>query len=125
MRISDWSSDVCSSDLGQLEVAVVQRLGQDFLGQQQRDEQLGAPLQVGERREHVSRDHGTDRALEHGDAVQLDARGVGDRGDLLRRLRTPGLLEIDREHVEIGSSSCWDRGKQYAELSMVAESLTK
>src|SRR3546814_7066060 len=94
MRISDWSSDVCSSDLvgvggageahrarravaaeelhavlvqgdaqagavghGQLEVAVVQRLGQDFLGQQQRAEQLGAPLQVGERRrseEHTS-----------------------------------------------------------------------
>src|SRR3546814_6484269 len=84
---------------GQLEVAVVQRLGQDFLGQQQRAEQLGAPLQVGERREHVRRDHGTDRALEHGAAVQLDARGVGDRGNLLRRIRTTGLLELDREHV--------------------------
>src|SRR3546814_12562545 len=111
MRISDWSSDVCSSDLvgvggageahrarravaaeelhavlvqgdaqagavghGQLEVAVVQRLGQDFLGQQQRAEQLGAPLQVGERREHVRRDHGTDRAL------RSEERRVGKEG---------------------------------------------
>src|SRR3546814_15136379 len=65
MRISDWSSDVCSSDLGALEAAVKQR---DRQALQPLGQSLGADVrELGgevERRERFNRDSGILRELE-------------------------------------------------------------
>lgn len=83
----------------QVEILVFERRGQDLLGQQQRAEQLGAPLQLAEGGEHVRRGDGADRALQHGAAIQLDVRRIGNGSHLLRRAQAAGLLGLDGEHV--------------------------
>eukprot|EP01136_Pigoraptor_vietnamica_P034701 Opistho-1_new@98981 len=83
----------------QLEVFVLQGLCQDFFGQQQRAEQLGAPLQLAERGKHMGRCHGAHRAFEHGAAVQLDAGGIGNGGHLQGLQQSARLLDLHGEHI--------------------------
>src|SRR3546814_21121476 len=110
MRISDWSSDVCSSDLVVVEVAVVVR----------RDPLDLVPLDLIDTAEH------------------LGFRLVGLRiagGPLAcvfagRRARVLGLAAGRREvdlvrQQEIGSASCRERVCQYVSISVVAASLNK
>src|SRR3546814_11357912 len=103
MRISDWSSDVCSSDLRQLHAAVARCLGT---------------------RDAERIDAATDLALVAHDAVE---RG-GVEVDLLRRGRAGGRRRGQRcatqrqrivpdlgelRGIEIGRASGRERGGQY------------
>src|SRR3546814_10803118 len=54
MRISDWSSDVCSSDLLIPAPVIIRRLGMDHLGERQ-VELLVEQLEAGERAGHQAR----------------------------------------------------------------------
>src|SRR3546814_18688897 len=102
MRISDWSSDVCSSDLKSFDNAI--RL-------------LGPPPAAG----LGSRRHG---------GAQPEAAGTLNavRPALLQ---LPGLLPLGRGpppglgHHPIGRASYRDRVWQYVEFSVVARNLTK
>src|SRR3546814_18221797 len=99
MRISDWSSDVCSSDLHlfaklPLEIAVARR-------QQPRP-----------RRRALGR--GGQARIAKGDVEGQHRRIVGGQ-------RTGGA----EGHVEIGRASCRERVCQYVSIQVVAASLKK
>src|SRR3546814_3526801 len=82
MRISDWSSDVCSSDLGH------QREGG-----------------------HVMGHHGAGADHRPGaDLIAADDRGVGaDRGAAANRRRAELVLALDPGARGIGRASCRER----------------
>src|SRR3546814_15353202 len=118
MRISDWSSDVCSSDLG-ADAEIV-----------------GVALQVAgrrdpwsERREGVARlaagrieTAGPARNVPHAGVVHdRIAENVIPR--LVRRDVAAGTADHDRQ--QIGRASCRERVCQYVELSVVAVALKK
>src|SRR3546814_15540120 len=107
MRISDWSSDVCSSDLAGGKAGLA-------------DEEGGA------RQFHVAGRGGEDHAVggdeldlaEH--RVAIDAAHVGaglKRGGELGFAAGSGLIEI-------GRASCRERGCQYVSISVVAVTFT-
>src|SRR3546814_18112587 len=100
MRISDWSSDVCSSDLASMSSPRQHMPVDDDRSSQ--GELIEAPVQqegfaVGDPPEHVERAAGE---REHADVQHLD----DDQG-------------------EIGRASCRERVCQYVSLSVVAVSL--
>src|SRR3546814_5655525 len=88
MRISDWSSDVCSSDLRQIAAALQSEMGQKALGGRikQRPPRHFAPS----RRAHPSGLHQhIERALGYGDAPDFFNLSARDRlmiGDDRKRL---------------------------------------
>src|SRR3546814_19576039 len=102
MRISDWSSDVCSSDLPFLEVVVeaVLRL---------------AGLQVEETKHQRT-----------GEAHQRGREGNAHAAERMFQPALP-LLEqaVDVVAAEIGRASCRERVCQYGEILVVAEALKK
>src|SRR3546814_19422258 len=105
MRISDWSSDVCSSDLFLDRGLVVVHAGLevvagDFL-QRQEAVAVCAVLDEG----------GFERGFEPGDAALVDV-GL--------------LLFLRRLHdIEIGRASCRERVCQYVYIAVGAVTLTK
>src|SRR3546814_12063185 len=104
MRISDWSSDVCSSDLtpaGFAPRALKRR---------------GFPTPPSTRSGHELR----------GEGDIPDPSGRGDAGRSPRRLPAPCRLQsLDGAGEEIGRASCRGRGGQYGEVSVGAVSLKK
>src|SRR3546814_2279310 len=97
MRISDWSSDVCSSDL---------------LGAQV-DEKFHALRQRIELREksHAGRHQGGPQAA-LGAAARIDVAGLAQRrGGLVDRL--PVEVVVFGQQLEIGRASCRERVWQY------------
>src|SRR3546814_9683662 len=125
MRISDWSSDVCSSDLDHILLeadqrvllALDRRLGEDaggLLERRRRDEAARLQRRLGDaeqdglalRRVLLLFEPGVDRV--HLLAIDLFARqqrgvaAVGDL-DLLQHLANDHLDEIGRAHVELQS----------------------
>src|SRR3546814_13203859 len=104
MRISDWSSDVCSSDLT--------RLGDERFGQRvfaDLVEARGQPQHLG-----LVEPANADRLVERGPAL-------GERAGLVH---DPG---VDPAAVfdQIGRASCRERVCQYVSISVVAVSLQK
>src|SRR3546814_11358330 len=101
MRISDWSSDVCSSDLAaDGEVPTDQRTDTDHgRGRPPVDRQESGRC---ERRQHHS------------------SRGAGELTQGVERLTG---AEVHRD--QIGSASCRERGCQYVSIAVVAVSLKK
>src|SRR3546814_13549331 len=95
MRISDWSSDVCSSDLGPGSAGAAITL----LGQKQRCLRDGPPLGMG-------------RPLRAG----THARRTSARGN---------QIGFQVPNPEIGSASCRERVCQYVSIPAVAVSLKK
>src|SRR3546814_16640445 len=95
MRISDWSSDVCSSDLGLVERAAMATL-------------VGGAERSGEQH--------TERAREHRRLVRqhVAEQIVGD-----------DHVELLRRADEIGRASCRERGCQYGSILVVCVSLKK
>src|SRR3546814_433267 len=81
MRISDWSSDVCSSDLERM------RLGQARLFVEE-----GASADLGR----------FQRTLKENDAAQPIARGVDQQGGVMLRLCGPKAIEIMLQMAELG-----------------------
>src|SRR3546814_16448321 len=106
MRISDWSSDVCSSDLGRVDQISV---GAAVPGHRQFPELafVGAAARIGED------DRQGDLAVAKIVADALAHRlGVGDIVDrVVDELK--GDAEIAAEGVEIGNASCRERVGQY------------
>src|SRR3546814_3391611 len=94
MRISDWSSDVCSSDLP----PVIGAVEADSAAQE-------AGLRAGDR------------------IVRIDGRTMDTfndiQGAVAFNLGKPANLEI----AQIGTASCRERGCQYVSYSVVAVSL--
>src|SRR3546814_2698713 len=90
MRISDWSSDVCSSDLLALDLPPQQRLRRPELGD------------VADHREHDPEtasgrgmQQGTQLAAQQGRAVEADA----DRAPAHRRIRLPAAAPVGQHLV--------------------------
>src|SRR3546814_20511721 len=99
MRISDWSSDVCSSDLRtRLESALAQ-------GRDAATMQLRSQIESGEIKQIV----------EGGDGHYYAIRGDGSR--IATSVPVPAK--------KIGEASCRERGCQYGYISVVAGSLKK
>src|SRR3546814_12254137 len=119
MRISDWSSDVCSSDLRRIEV-----------------EDVADALDVEPARRHVGGDENIDVArlepVEFGDAARLFHVAMNLAGALAMALprlgefahRRLAVAEDDRG-CEIGRASWRDRGGRCVEILEVAVALTK
>src|SRR3546814_15765682 len=113
MRISDWSSDVCSSDLlleqfvaGLVAERVVDRLEAIEIEQEQRGRAIGAP-RLGE------------RLIER----PLHLLAVGEPGQLVEARHSCDLGV--RAALQIGRASCRDRVCQYVSISVGAGSLKK
>src|SRR3546814_13403256 len=108
MRISDWSSDVCSSDLARLDDA--------------RDQPGRAEVAQCDTR-HL--ELAVDTA---GTTGQLTAVPDADPRTVPRHLRQgDGRQEpfFDRNRLELGRASCRERVCQYVSISVVADQLKK
>src|SRR3546814_1265100 len=96
MRISDWSSDVCSSDLGEIYVHVVFEIDCDIGQSEQADRANLLHLrQTGQRRLHR-------RGEEQFDVLGSQARRLGidvelDRGDIRARIDRHVAQRIEAE----------------------------
>src|SRR3546814_17867818 len=127
MRISDWSSDVCSSDLEEKSKAQRELVPASFVegpgGAQQRLQQRLPERQAAE--QHRREDELDDRRLhlDEGVVVQPQGQAAEDaddgRGDQ-RHGRNAALKD-----QEIGKASCRERVCQYVSISVVAVSLKK
>src|SRR3546814_11934281 len=119
MRISDWSSDVCSSDLRR----IVAALGADaakIVGGAVRDTLLGTPVTDVDLATPLRPDEVT-RRLEAAD-VKVVPTGIahgtvtaiasGDRHEITT-LRRDVATDGRRATIEIGNASGWGRGCQY------------
>src|SRR3546814_18142124 len=100
MRISDWSSDVCSSDL-------VERVARAY----RRREQVLAGLQATRLAGELGGDREQHRLADHPGVRQL-----------VRDLLEPGAA---RHHHGIGRAACRERVCQYVSISVGAVSLKK
>src|SRR3546814_20169030 len=102
MRISDWSSDVCSSDLGVLHVVrdilIFELRAERFLKPDDRAvlDQVDQPLEAA---------LDTDREIQH---RRTRAQAILDHADAHLEIRTRAI-----ELVEIGRASCRERVCQY------------
>src|SRR3546814_4976851 len=101
MRISDWSSDVCSSDLIRVALVGHDRTAGGVL-RRQRDE---AEFRAGEQRQvpgdAAQVEHGAAQGLERGE-LELAARELGiGRGDLhaVEAERLRGVVARSEEHT--------------------------
>src|SRR3546814_12039733 len=110
MRISDWSSDVCSSDLlplTMLAIEITEPGGPEMLKPGNRP--VPAPA--------------ADEVL-----VKVAFAGV-NRPDVAQRSGgyppPPGASDIPGLAIEIGRASCRERVCQYVEISVVAGTLKK
>src|SRR3546814_16472686 len=105
MRISDWSSDVCSSDLLQAPAAVAMPRPGLVLGDRCAEDGHDVVAQVNPEREGEERGD-RERGLDEERGAQLPV--VGDR--------TPGTL---RRPAEIGRAASRERVGQYVALRVV------
>src|SRR3546814_17579421 len=120
MRISDWSSDVCSSDLSDRQDVAVEGVtgvaGADCHRDRLRQGRQGGARQEGERGPVA------DEGRQHTGAARLWGR---DRtGRRLDRADDIGL-RLDPAGGELGRASCRGRVSQYVLNSVVAGSLKK
>src|SRR3546814_10961927 len=98
MRISDWSSDVCSSDLLQLYGPITARLRIGIVVVAQKRGKNGFAINAGQ----ASPDH---------PALPIDKGG--------------GLAIADGPEIKLGRASGRERVCQYGSISVVAGALTK
>src|SRR3546814_19352693 len=102
MRISDWSSDVCSSDLGEPAEARQERFWHAATGARPEDPRLSrAPRQREALKAIAQHPHGVDHSLLH-------------------------QLQLSKDSLDqIGRASCRERVCQYVYISVVAGALQK
>src|SRR3546814_18856222 len=100
MRISDWSSDVCSSDLSPLLLIGCGKMGGAMLAGW-----LAGPEADG--------------------GVHVVEPNAGGMGELARHPRVTVHADAASPPGEIGRASCRERAWQYVEISGVAGSLKK
>src|SRR3546814_2305856 len=98
MRISDWSSDVCSSDLSRIAKAKL-GIGRALLAQQREDGDIHA-------RDEVLKHRPARRRLEIFDDMRLDT-GIADQAQGVARCAAIGIVIADdvhdRPHATSGS----------------------
>src|SRR3546814_15708065 len=102
MRISDWSSDVCSSDLSALQAELVEQYFAELLGAADRERLAGEAVDLAFDAQHLVREF----ARQPRQIVAVDHEAGA-------------LHRLD----EIGRASCRERVCQYVYSSVVAESL--
>src|SRR3546814_18216633 len=140
MRISDWSSDVCSSDLptGNQWLHELKYDGYRCLLAKSAD-QIRAYTRSGldwsEKFSEIvasAPDIDVDSALLDGEIVWLGPEGKPDFSGLPAALKSGGkgltyfvfdLLEVDGEDLKIGRAPCRESVCQYVKISVVAETL--
>src|SRR3546814_12872443 len=123
MRISDWSSDVCSSDLPDVVQVDQDLVGRWGLGVAVSEERLGLGDGHGQ---HLADVLAAEGVLQHGRLEALALALLAGGGD-------PGHhRQVGVDHAgpvaggaEIGRASCRERGCQYVSISVVAGSLKK
>src|SRR3546814_19480218 len=117
MRISDWSSDVCSSDLGHFGgvARLDQRLepGGDEVGEAAAQHRLLA--------EQIGFAFLAEVGFADPRPAAADAAGISER-DIMRV--AAGIL-IDCDQAQNGRASCRERVCQVVSISVVAEYLTQ
>src|SRR3546814_18094683 len=123
MRISDWSSDVCSSDLPFDEMAENGKLGGNLGAADDRGDR---PLRIAE---------GSGKRFQLGLHVATGGGGQQSRDRLGRGMGAmggrEGVVDVDiaepgeRRREAIGRASCRERVWQYVSISWVAGSLKK
>src|SRR3546814_18789005 len=123
MRISDWSSDVCSSDLNQCHRQDRRRGHRIGFGKGERREQ---PALLSFEREHRDERQRDDQQAEEQRRADFGG-GFGDDDPahlavkmLVRVILLPALALL-----EIGRASCRERVCPYVYISVVAGSLKK
>src|SRR3546814_13671780 len=113
MRISDWSSDVCSSDLQGLSLAeVALQNAVIYAGERRQGRALTGPADPEEKADTLFVHPDVRRMLMEGKALT----------DGLRALCLWGALQVDLIHIEIGRASCRERVCQYVSISVGAVS---
>src|SRR3546814_15206601 len=98
MRISDWSSDVCSSDL----IAIAQEAGRLVVSVL--DDGVGLPRE----RDRITEPYVTTRMRGTGLGLAIVKKIVEEHFGSLAFLDRPGGVTIAR--IQIGRASCWVRG---------------
>src|SRR5258708_29375443 len=68
----------------QAELAVLEWLFEDFLGEKERPEQFGAPFELGKRRKQLRGRGRSNPTFQHCAALETDTRGLPDRTHLAR-----------------------------------------
>src|SRR3546814_20010439 len=129
MRISDWSSDVCSSDLLELFGIAI-----DGVGQGNRDAgkrwTVGIPnacIGVDDAHRAFPRDEDSAVVDPGLHAVEIDHRGLIHAGKSHlgnRRIRRRFAI-ADTDEVEIGRASCRERVCKYVKISVVGVAFKK
>src|SRR3546814_16021715 len=117
MRSSDWSSDVCSSDLVAFGVVVGIQRGGGLPARQRRLEIVPACMRP--RLQGIEAGHPV-RALAGAEFLVDAERDI----DQVQRLVDTALL-VDHCREAIGRASCRERECQYVSSTVVAESLKK
>src|SRR3546814_16553233 len=110
MRISDWSSDVCSSDLLLDLVAAEHRLFQLLRG-------IEYQRAAGMRAAAATENHGFGQFLCARQFLRHVAESLVETGDVLIR----GLGVVELELAQIGRASCREIGWWYVWNSVVTE----
>src|SRR3546814_19587909 len=107
MRISDWSSDVCSSDLQHAPLLLLVEVLDDVDGV--------VAVEVRQRQGDVLRLQRLEHFLAHGDVEVGQHRQVELRAQGLYELRALLAVEVLQQvgEVEIGRASCRDRVCKY------------
>src|SRR3546814_2277807 len=104
MRISDWSSDVCSSDLTLTDQRALQRAGPSLRGRGEEADVAGGDHLAGSHSLHVQdvvRGTGEVVGQDEGqELLRLAGCLVGQRGDL----RGPLAVALDRKSTRLNSS---------------------
>src|SRR3546814_14032853 len=105
MRISDWSSDVCSSDLHAPLAIIAERTGRclqfGVIADRNDGPRTGAPLAI------VGRPVGAAPAFLH------------DRNEAVAPVKTSRNGNITGPDIENGRASCRERGGQYVKITVV------
>src|SRR3546814_16711811 len=109
MRISDWSSDVCSSDLLAAQVA------------NHRQDGVAGTIQVG----RLGAAHDQVHTVAARRAVIGIGADVGLREAVLDLAERPGEDTLDQPRTEIGRASCRERVWQFGLITVVAVTLKK
>src|SRR3546814_14906998 len=124
MRISDWSSDVCSSDLQA--IAAHRRVGaDDARGPQACARPDAGALFYDAVRSYA--DSGGYMGCRCNDRAGMNAGFQALQSVAVEPLGQQGVHEVGlaAQHWQIGRASCRERGWQYVEISGVAVSLKK
>src|SRR3546814_17002860 len=122
MRISDWSSDVCSSDLRDLEFTEIGVLKQLGMIERAFDQRLRTGLAVFFEQVFL-KTAGVDAdpprtAIGLGGAHHLGhPRGRTDIAAIDPATRSNGISRLQRALLEIGTASCRESGCQYVYMS--------